>query len=64
MPLMISNNSSPLCVSGIAERYIGRFKLGVRYTNLPLDEHGHDYVNIVVHAYRADGSRARGGGEL
>jgi len=30
----------------------------------PLDEHGHDYMNIVVHAYGADGSRARGGGEF
>jgi len=30
----------------------------------PLHEHGHDYVNIIVHAYRADGSRARGGSEF
>ena len=31
---------------------------------LPLYEHRHDYVNVIVHAYRADGSRARGGGEF
>ncbi len=31
---------------------------------LPLDKHGHDYVNIIVHAYRADGARARGGSKF
>jgi hypothetical protein len=28
------------------------------YNLSPLNEHGHDYVNIIVHANRADGSRA------
>ena len=31
---------------------------------LPLNEHGHDDVNVVVHAYGADGAGARGGSDF
>jgi hypothetical protein len=33
-------------------------RVSFRWNYLPLNKHRHDYVNIIVHAYRADGSRA------
>lgn len=51
-------------------------KLGVRMTEseglaitdrmgfLPLNEHGHNYVDIVVHADGADDARTRWGGDF